>query len=218
MQEMKFDPWVMQILWRRKWQPTPVFLPGKSHGQRSLVGYSPWGHKESDMIEQLSISLFDKLLQISEDSLSLSHTILSGMSQLDFEDSFSKCLAVLLVLAVNWELHQGFRLGIFVPLQKASPHGQMSFSQRGDVRIVTFLTRQVTSLRDSKQKLPSLNARAFKSQNVISAAFYWPMQSQIQPRFNGRRIRLHVSMKVYNVIMQEGMYDRNQDCGHFLQV
>ena len=69
------------------------------------MGYSPWGHKESDMIEQLSISLFDKLLQISEDSLSLSHTILSGMSQLDFEDSFSKCLAVLLVLAVNWELH-----------------------------------------------------------------------------------------------------------------
>ena len=34
-----------------KWQPTPVFLPGKSHGQRSLVGYSPWGHKESDMTE-----------------------------------------------------------------------------------------------------------------------------------------------------------------------
>ena len=35
--------------WRRKWQPTPVFLPGESHGQRSLVGYSPQGHKESDM-------------------------------------------------------------------------------------------------------------------------------------------------------------------------
>ena len=39
--------------WRRKWQPSPVFLPGKSHGQRSLVGYSPWGHKESDMTEKL---------------------------------------------------------------------------------------------------------------------------------------------------------------------
>ena len=39
------DPWVRKILWRRKWQPTPVFLPGKSHGQRSLVGYSPWGCK-----------------------------------------------------------------------------------------------------------------------------------------------------------------------------
>ena len=40
--------------WRRKWQPTPVFLPGKSHGQRSLVGYSPWGHKELDTTEQLN--------------------------------------------------------------------------------------------------------------------------------------------------------------------
>ena len=38
--------------WRRKWHPTPVLLPGKSHGQRSLVGYSPWGRKESDTTEQ----------------------------------------------------------------------------------------------------------------------------------------------------------------------
>ena len=42
-----------EIPWRRKWQPTPVFLPGKSHGQRSLVDYSPWGHKESDTTEWL---------------------------------------------------------------------------------------------------------------------------------------------------------------------
>ena len=41
----RFDPWVGKIPWRRKWQPTPVFLPGKSYGQRSPVGYSPWGHK-----------------------------------------------------------------------------------------------------------------------------------------------------------------------------
>ena len=39
------NPWVCKIPWRRKWQPTPVFLPGKSHGQRSLMGYSPWGRK-----------------------------------------------------------------------------------------------------------------------------------------------------------------------------
>ena len=38
------DPWVRKIPWRRKWQPTPVFLPGECHGQRSLVDYSPWGH------------------------------------------------------------------------------------------------------------------------------------------------------------------------------
>ena len=40
-----FDPWVRKIPWRRAWKPTPVFLPGQSHGQRSLVGYSPWGHR-----------------------------------------------------------------------------------------------------------------------------------------------------------------------------
>ena len=40
-----FSPWVRKIPWRRKWQPTAVFLPRKSHGQRSLAGYSPWGHK-----------------------------------------------------------------------------------------------------------------------------------------------------------------------------
>ena len=42
----EFDPWVGKMLWRRKWQPTPVFLPEEPHGQRSLVGYSPWGCKE----------------------------------------------------------------------------------------------------------------------------------------------------------------------------
>ena len=48
-----YDPWAGKIPWRRKWQPTPVFLPGKSHGQRSLVGYSPWGRKESDTTKRL---------------------------------------------------------------------------------------------------------------------------------------------------------------------
>ena len=45
------EPWVRKIPWRREWQSTPVFLPGEFHGQRSLVGYSPWGPKESDMTE-----------------------------------------------------------------------------------------------------------------------------------------------------------------------
>ena len=44
----EFDPWVGKIPWRTAWQPTPVFLPGESQGQRSLVGYSSWGHKESE--------------------------------------------------------------------------------------------------------------------------------------------------------------------------
>ena len=46
-----FDPWVGKVPWRRAWQPTPVFLPGESHGQKSLASYSLWGHEESDMTE-----------------------------------------------------------------------------------------------------------------------------------------------------------------------
>ena len=47
----RFNPWVRKIPWRRKWQPTPAFLPGKSPGQRSLAGYSPQDCEESDMTE-----------------------------------------------------------------------------------------------------------------------------------------------------------------------
>ena len=46
-----FEPWVGKIPWRRKWQPTPVFLPGESHRGRSLTGSSPRGHKELDVTE-----------------------------------------------------------------------------------------------------------------------------------------------------------------------
>ena len=51
---LKFNPWVGKIPWRGKWHSTPVLLPGKSHGQSSLMGYSPWGHKESDTAEVMS--------------------------------------------------------------------------------------------------------------------------------------------------------------------
>ena len=57
-QEPVFDPWVRKIPWRRKWQPIPVFLPGKSHGQKSLEGYSPWGCKESDTIRPCILLIF----------------------------------------------------------------------------------------------------------------------------------------------------------------
>ena len=63
------DPGSIPVLggfpWRRKWQPTPVFLPGKSHGQRSLAGYSPWGRKESDTTERLHSLYYRNLLVLS---------------------------------------------------------------------------------------------------------------------------------------------------------
>ena len=56
MQEARVHTWVGKILWRRAWQPRPVFLPGESHGQRSLAGCSPWGRRESNMIDGVSSS------------------------------------------------------------------------------------------------------------------------------------------------------------------
>ena len=63
--EMLFDPRVQKIPWSRKWQPTPVFLPGKSHGQRSLAGCRPLHHGESDMTEQLSMFKSQTLLAMN---------------------------------------------------------------------------------------------------------------------------------------------------------
>ena len=56
LRRFEFNLWVGTIPWRREWQPTPVFLPGESMDKRSLAGYSPWGRKESDMTEQLTLS------------------------------------------------------------------------------------------------------------------------------------------------------------------
>ena len=72
----EFDLCVGKIPWRRKWQPTPVFLPGEFHGQRSLVGYSLWGHKESDMTEHTRSPFghFSKLFGFSW-SLSCKHVV-----------------------------------------------------------------------------------------------------------------------------------------------
>ena len=54
----RFDPWVWKIPWRRKWLPTPAFLPGEFHGQRRLVGYSSWGHKMLNMTTQQPLFLY----------------------------------------------------------------------------------------------------------------------------------------------------------------
>ena len=73
---------VRKIPWSRKWQPTPVFLPGKSHGQRSLVGYNPWSHNELDSIQQLNNNNqeIDVILEvINEKSLTKLVNIVKGV-------------------------------------------------------------------------------------------------------------------------------------------
>ena len=63
-----FHLWVGKIPWRRAWQPTKVFLPGKSHGQRNLVGYSPWGHKSVG--QDLATKQQDLSLELQSNPLS----------------------------------------------------------------------------------------------------------------------------------------------------
>ena len=73
-----FDPWVIKIPWRRAWQPTPVFLPGKSHAQRSLVGYSSCRRKELDTTERLSthahVCIYMSIIALSLHTYSHTHT------------------------------------------------------------------------------------------------------------------------------------------------
>ena len=70
-QEMQVWSLGQEILWRRKWQPTPVFLPGEPHGQRRLAGYSPKGHKKSDATEHTHTRIISKTWHLSPLEFSL---------------------------------------------------------------------------------------------------------------------------------------------------
>ena len=76
---LRFDPWVRRIPPKETWQPTPVIMPGKSHGQRSLAGCSPWGCKEWHTIEQLTLTylVLNELL-VSRFNIKNSHLTMMG--------------------------------------------------------------------------------------------------------------------------------------------
>ena len=100
-------------LWSKKWQPTPVFLPGEFHGQRSMADYSPWRHKESDTIEQLtlSLSLYSSVLIGSF----LYFLVLCWNSHLHIYH-FSKSLNILIAISFNFlssKLFISLSLGFF---------------------------------------------------------------------------------------------------------
>ena len=94
-----FDPWVGKIPWRRKWQPTPVFLPGESHGQWNLAGYSLWGRKESNMIEQLSTHAHSAYLNYYLNKI-LSYLAMPCLSMWGLQSSLWRVGS----LVASWEL------------------------------------------------------------------------------------------------------------------
>ena len=88
-----FNPWVVKIPWRRAWQSTPVFLPGESHGQRSLEGCSPWGCKETDTTELVSTAQLaesDGQVAQRQKQLESVHRWAAFVARInDFESSFA---------------------------------------------------------------------------------------------------------------------------------
>ena len=97
-----FDPRVGKIIWRRAWQPIPVFLPGESHGQRNLMGYSPWGHQELDMTKVTAHTgqslLYSKVIQF--------YTYICSFLNILFHDGLMRRLAI-----VPWAIQQD--LGVY---------------------------------------------------------------------------------------------------------
>ena len=93
-ERLGFHPWVGKIPWRRAWQPTPVFFPGESHGQRSLVGYSPWDCKESDTAERLTynkLHVFEMCTLMSFDTSIYTHQTITTVKKITYLGS---CLPV----------------------------------------------------------------------------------------------------------------------------
>ena len=100
-----FDPWVGKIPWNRKWQPTPVLLPGECHGQRSLAGYSPWGHRELDSTERLNHHCHTYIYTHTT-SLHIvythTHNHLSGIKVSPLKEKHHKCVCVCVCVCV-WQ-------------------------------------------------------------------------------------------------------------------
>ena len=111
-----FDPWVRKIPWRRAWQPTPVFLPGESHGQRGLVGCRPWGRTESDTTEvvkqQQQLSTGETLNNFSQDQENLAYGPASRSILSSLLLSFS------MVLTGSWT-HSQKNVGTYGPLPRS---------------------------------------------------------------------------------------------------
>ena len=97
----RFNSWVRKVPWSREWQPTPVFLPGESHGQRSLAGYSPWSHKVSEMIVTDFIFLGSKITTDSDCSHEIKRCLLFGRRAMTNLDTILKSRDVTLLIKVR---------------------------------------------------------------------------------------------------------------------
>ena len=109
-----------KICWRRKWPPTPVLLPGESHGGRSLVGYSSWGHKELDTTERLHFhfhfGLFIFIMAQCHSFVNTMHSTIYGhLDHVIFEDTMKNGAVNICLLALGAYMHFSYlRMKLFI--------------------------------------------------------------------------------------------------------
>ena len=111
----RFNHWVRKIPWRQAWQPTPVFLCRESQGQRSLVGYSPWGCKELDTTEWLNL-LYGVVIKSPSFEIEL-FSLSSGLNQLLLHLcrlSVFFCKLMIIIAATYWSCWEIY-LKMWVP-------------------------------------------------------------------------------------------------------
>ena len=120
-----FDPWVRKIPWRRKSQPTPVFLPGEFLGQRNLMGYSPWGHKESDTTEHACMREKENI-HLQKDLYICSYQVYSYLSKIRNHSYGHQWRTGLRKL---WYIHTAEYCSVFLKKQTVSSYSNIDESQ-----------------------------------------------------------------------------------------
>ena len=108
----RFDPWVRKIPWRRKWQPTAVFLPGESHGQRSLAGFSLWGRKRVGLnlatkpppsLVYGAVSVVYQILMCTQAYLTSSFPVLTAVASSCMNTTYHHCGFAVFSICICWE-------------------------------------------------------------------------------------------------------------------
>ena len=106
-----FNPWVRESPWRWAWQSTPVFLPGESHGQRDLVGYSPWARPELDMTERLTHTQHGSLQQCMSTLFVIPSFILGIILKYFLWLDIWKIICCCFKFALCWEMYSAYSTG-----------------------------------------------------------------------------------------------------------
>ena len=145
------DPWVMKNPWRKKWQPIPVFLSGKSHGQRSFLGYSPQGRKKPDMTQHLMDGWKGLYILLSREKVSFlweEQIRFLQERQIKFQESKWEIRKLVIFVMFNYVKLLKFAMFIYSGTTGLSDFLALKLSQEGIVGLLLFSLLEV----DAPQK------------------------------------------------------------------